>query len=199
MRRLAEENNLVPTETDEGINRINQVMAAGGGRQLVMKEYARPIIGTVVSYIQLSEAARNYELKNVQFTMLPSFYGIPNEDPLIFIWDFYATVLTFPLQGLTENQLRMRCFPYTLKDRAKAWLMTLPPNSLRPWEAVYEKFKGKFYSHQKTTELRAKLPVLHKWKESPFIRLGIDLSNYSFNVPTTTILYSYKISSFTLD
>ena len=112
-----------------------------------MKEYARPIIGTVVSCIQLGEAARNYELKNVNFTMLSSFYGIRNEDPLIFIRDFYATVQTFPLQRLMEDQLRMRCFPYTLKDKAKAWLMTLPPNSLTTWEAVYNRFMGKFYSH----------------------------------------------------
>ena len=153
LRRLAEDHNLVPTEIEEETNQENQTMAAGGGKKLVMKEYARPIIGIAVSCIQLGEAARNYELKNINFTMFQSFYDIPNEDPLIFILDFYATVQTFPLQGLTGDQLRMRCFPYTLKDRAKAWLMTLPPNSLASWEAVYDKFMGKFYSHQKTTEL----------------------------------------------
>ena len=100
-----------------------------------------------MSCIQLNEAARNYELKNVHFTMLSFFYGIANEDPLIFIQDFYAIVQTFPLQDLTEDQLRMRCFPYTLKEKAKVWLMTIPPNSLRTWEAVYEKFMGKFYSY----------------------------------------------------
>ena len=129
LKRLAEEHNIVPTVIEEGNNQANQPMAASGERQLVMKEYARPIINTVVSCIQLGEAARNYELKNIHFTMFPSFYDIPNEDPLIFIRDFYATIQTFPLQSLTEDQLRMRCFPYTLKDRAKAWLMTLPLNS----------------------------------------------------------------------
>ena len=153
MRRLAEETNLVPIETEEGTDQINLTMAADGGRQLI-KEYARLIIGTTLSCIQLGEAARNYEPKNVHFTMLPSFYDIPNEDLLIFMRDFYVTLHTFPLQGLTEDQLRMRCFPYTLKDRAKAWLMTLPPNSLDSWEAVYNKFISKFYSHKNTMELR---------------------------------------------
>ena len=150
VRRLAEANNLIPIEIEE---EMNQTMAVGGDQQVVMKEYARPIINIVVSCIQLGDAARNYELKNVHFTILPSFYDIPNEDPLIFIWDFYAIVQTFPLQGLSEDQLRMRCFPYTLKNRAKAWLMTLPPSSLIIWEAVYDKFISKFYSHQKTIEL----------------------------------------------
>ena len=133
-----------------------------------MKEYAQPIIGIVVSCIQLGEAARNYELKNVHFTMLRSIYGIPNEDPLIFIRDFYATVQTFPLQGLTENQLKMRIFPYTLKDKAKALLMTLPPYSLASWEAVYDKFMGKFYSHQMTTKLRTKIATFAQKEGEPF-------------------------------
>ena len=133
-----------------------------------MKEYARPIIGTVVSCIQLGDAARNYEFKNVHFTMLPSFCSILNEDPLIFLRDFYATVQTFPLQGLIEDQLRMRCFPYTLKDRAKVWLMTLPPNSLTTWEAVYENFMGKFYSYQKITKLRTKIATFAQMEGEPF-------------------------------
>ena len=71
---------------------MNQAMVVGGEQQWMIKEYARPIIGTTVSCIQLGEAALNYELKNVHLTMLPSFYGIPNKDLLIFIGDLYATV-----------------------------------------------------------------------------------------------------------
>ena len=48
LRRLAEDHNLVPMEIKE---EINQTMAVGGEGQLVMKEYARPIIGTVLSCI----------------------------------------------------------------------------------------------------------------------------------------------------
>ena len=134
----------------------------------MIKEYTRPIIGTTVSCIQLGHAARSYELKNIHFTMLPSFYGIPNEDPLIFVRDFYVIVKTFPLHGLTEDQLRMRCFPYTLKDRAKMWLMTLSPISLTTQEVVYNRFMGKFYSHQKTTELRTKIATFAQMESEPF-------------------------------
>ena len=62
----------------------------------------------------------------------------------------------------------MRCFPYTLKDRAKAWFMTPPPNSLRTWEAVYEKFMGKLYSHQKTMEMCTKIATFAQMKREPF-------------------------------
>ncbi|KAL5769738.1 hypothetical protein ACOSP7_013892 [Xanthoceras sorbifolium] len=42
-----------------------------------------------------------------------------------------------------------------MKDRAKQWLMTLPAGSLCTWLAVYKKFMGKFYSHQKTAEIQS--------------------------------------------
>ena len=87
---LTEDNNIVPTEVEKKTKQINQAMAIGGEKQLVMKEYARTIIGIVVSCMQLCEVACNNELKNVHFTMLPSFYDTRNAGPLIFIWDFYA-------------------------------------------------------------------------------------------------------------
>ena len=167
LRKVAENNNLVPMEVEEETNQEHHPMVASGDRQLVMKESARPIICTLVSCIQLGDATPNYELKNVHFTMLSSFYDISNEDPLIFIQDFYAMVQTFPLQCCAEDQLRRRCFPYTLKDRAKAWFMTLPPNPLRTWEVVYKKFMGKFYHHQKTTELHTKITTFAQMEGEP--------------------------------
>ncbi|MBM1019735.1 retrotransposon gag family protein, partial [Escherichia coli] len=126
-------------------------------QQQRMKEFARPTIGTSPSCIVLNNAARNYELKHIHFHMLPSFHGIASEDPLTFMRDFYSIIQTFPLQDLTEDQLRMRCFPYTLKDAAKTWFMTLAPGSLNTWDAVYNRFISKFYSHAKTAELRSKI------------------------------------------
>ncbi|KAL5789432.1 hypothetical protein ACOSQ2_004320 [Xanthoceras sorbifolium] len=111
----------------------------------VMRDYALPVIETSPSCILLDELSRNYELKNIHFNMLPFFHGAASEDPLKF------------MRELSENQLRMRCFPYTMKDMAKQWLMTLPAGSLCTWLAVYKKFVGKFYSHQKTAEIRNKI------------------------------------------
>ena len=133
-----------------------------------VKDYARPTVRTSQSCIVLSNAARNYELKHIHFQMLPSFHGISTDDPLTFIRDFYSLVQTFPLQGLMEDQLRMRCFPYTLKDAAKAWFMSLAPASLTTWDAVYNKFISKFYSRAKTAELRGKIATFVQLDGEPF-------------------------------
>ena len=79
---------------------------------------------------------------------------MPTEDPLSFIREFYSVIEQMPLGILNEDQLRMRCFPYTLKEKAKVWLMSLPANSLTTWTDIYNKFMTKFYSPQKTTALR---------------------------------------------
>ncbi|KAH6783205.1 hypothetical protein C2S52_008164 [Perilla frutescens var. hirtella] len=139
------------------VNPLNNPDNANTNVARNMRDFARPVIGASTSCIVLGEAARNYELKNIHFSQLLSFYGMPAEDALNFIWEFYAVVQTFPLQGLNEDQLKMRCFPYTLKDRAKTWFMSLPANSLANWNAVYEKFMAKYYSNQKTQDLRAQI------------------------------------------
>ncbi|KAL5747026.1 hypothetical protein ACOSQ2_024323 [Xanthoceras sorbifolium] len=119
----------------------------------VMRDFALPIIKTSPSCILLDDVSRNYELKNIHFNMLPSFHGLASEDLLTFMREFYSTIQSFPLQRLSEEQLTIRYFPYTLNDRAKQWLMTLLAGSLHTWSEVYRKFIGKFYSHQKTIEM----------------------------------------------
>ncbi|XP_031094188.1 uncharacterized protein LOC115998667 [Ipomoea triloba] len=134
----------------------------------LMKDFGRPQVGASPSCIVLTDAARNYELKTVHYNQLPSFHGSASEDALTFIRDFYGIVQQFPLNDLTEDALRMRCFPYTLKDAAKTWFMTLTPGSLRTWPEVYNKFIGKFYSHAKTAELRRKIATFSQAEGEPF-------------------------------
>jgi len=133
-----------------------------------MRELARPVVTSSNSCLVLSDAARNYELKGIYYNMLPSFHGLANEDPLTFIRTFYDTLEHFPLHALTEDQLRMRCFPQTLKERAKTWWISLPAASLRTWEEVYHKFMRRYYSYQKTTNLRQQISTFQQQEGEPF-------------------------------
>ena len=120
------------------------------------------------SPIDLPDHVRNYELKGMYFNQLPSYHGLPNEDALTFMRTFYGTVENFPRNGLTNEELRMRCIPYTLKDRANAWWLSLPAGSLTTWDQVYERFVGKFYSHSKTMSLRQQICTFAQHEDEPF-------------------------------
>lgn len=125
-----------------------------------------PTIPASPSSIALPPAARNYELKSSHFNMLPSFHGLPSEDPLTHLKDIFNAVSFLPLTGVNENQLKMRVFPYTLKDKAKFWLNSLKPGSLRTWDEIEKKFLEKFFSSQKTDMLRDKIMQFSQQDES---------------------------------
>lgn len=133
-----------------------------------MGELDIPTIPASPSSILLPTVARNYELKSSHLNMLPSFYGLPNEDPLTHIKDIFNVVSSFPLTGVTEDQLRMRVFPYTLKDKAKYWLNSLKPGSLTTWAAIQKKFLEKYFSTQKTDMLRDKILLFAQQDDESF-------------------------------
>ncbi|KAI5316535.1 hypothetical protein L3X38_036242 [Prunus dulcis] len=51
-----------------------------------MGDHDIPNIPTSPSSIVLPAAARNFELKNIHFNMMPSFHGLSFEDPLAKAW-----------------------------------------------------------------------------------------------------------------
>ena len=102
------------------------------------------------------------------FNQFPNYHGLPNEDALTFMRTFYGTVENFPRNGLTNEEIRMRCFPYTLKDRANAWWLSLPAGSMTTWDQVYERFVGKYYAHSKTMSLRQQICTFAQHDDEPF-------------------------------
>ncbi|XP_050220067.1 uncharacterized protein LOC126670394 [Mercurialis annua] len=100
--------------------------------------------------------------------MLPQLNGTAVDGPLAFIKEFYGVVETFPLNRLTEEELRKRCFPYCMKLSARTWLLNLPEGSFSTWEEVYNAFITKYYSLQKTLDLRGKIYNFTQLDGKPF-------------------------------
>ena len=76
--------------------RLGQLPGGGIGNQppgrMSLRDIQRPVIGTSPSCICLTPAACNYELTSIHFNMLPSFHGLPSEDPLTFLREFYTII-----------------------------------------------------------------------------------------------------------
>nr|GMC64601.1 Integrase, catalytic core [Ipomoea batatas] len=122
-----------------------------------LRDIQRPVIVVNPCCIQLSDAARNYELKSFHMNLLPTFNGLGSEDALGFMRELYSTVQTLPLNNLSEEELRMKCFPYCMRGDARQWLLNLPEGSLRTWDDVYNAFMFKYYSSQKTMDYRSRI------------------------------------------
>ncbi|CAH9085226.1 unnamed protein product [Cuscuta epithymum] len=122
-----------------------------------LNERKRPVIATTPSCIVLSEAARDYELRNSYFNAMPHFYGQPGENPLNFITEFYGFIQGVPRNGLSEGDLRLKCFPYTLKGAARGWFLEQTPASYATWDEIYNVFISKYYTPTMTQELRQRI------------------------------------------
>ena len=86
----------------------------------------------------------NFELKPIMFQMLQivsQFNGLPNEDPHLHFKLFLEVSDIFKIAGATQDALRLRQFPYFLRDRAREWLNLLPSDSITTWNELANKFK----------------------------------------------------------
>ena len=134
----------------------------------LMKDFMKPTVQRATSCIYLEQIARDYDLKPQYYPLLPSFYGMSGEDPIDFIREYEEVISRIPIGHLTEDQLRRRIFPYTLKDKAKTWFLGLPDRSLRTWEEVFDKFMSNYYSHMKTSYLRRAITKFEQKDDEAF-------------------------------
>ena len=89
--------------------------------------------------------------------LLPTFHGMENENPYTHIREFKEVCTTFK-EGVTDmDLLKMKAFPLTLKDKAKIWLNSLRPRTIRNWADLQAEFLKKFFSTTKTNSLKRQI------------------------------------------
>ncbi|RDX76043.1 hypothetical protein CR513_44015, partial [Mucuna pruriens] len=63
-----------------------------------------------------------YELKSGLIHLLPKFHGLVGEDPYKHLKEFHVVCSTMRLQGIPEDYIKMKAFPFSLDGAAKDWL-----------------------------------------------------------------------------
>ncbi|KAK8690786.1 hypothetical protein V6N13_074312 [Hibiscus sabdariffa] len=51
---------------------------------------------------------------------------------------------SFKIHGVSNDVLKLKLFPYSLRDKTKAWLSNLPRGSLQSWTELCRSFLSKF-------------------------------------------------------
>ena len=89
--------------------------------------------------------------------LLPTFHGMETENPYSHIRDFEEVCTTFK-EGITDmDLLKLKAFPLTLKDKAKIWLNSLRPRTIRSSADLQAEFLKKFFSATKTNSLKRQI------------------------------------------
>ena len=89
--------------------------------------------------------------------LLPTFHGMENENPYTHIQDFEKVCITFKEGAIDMDLLKLKAFPLTLKDKAKIWLNSLRPRTIRSWAELQAEFLKIFFNAHKTNNLKRQI------------------------------------------
>ena len=89
--------------------------------------------------------------------LLPTFHGMESENPYTHIRELEEVCNTFKEDTTTLDLMRLKIFPFTLKDKAKIWLNSLRPRTIRNWTEMQAEFLKKFFSTHRTNRLKRQI------------------------------------------
>ncbi|CAN6465226.1 unnamed protein product [Victoria cruziana] len=97
--------------------------------------------------------ANHYEIN-----MLPSFHGLTSEDPYHHLDEFLDVCATVKINHVEDNALRLKLFPFSLKEKARDWLKSLTPSvSVATWKDLQREFLKKYFPIGKTNHYKRKI------------------------------------------
>ena len=136
--------------------------------QKALRDYAMPSVnGAILSIRRPTIQANNFEIKPDFIHMIQQtvqFEGLSQEDPNVHIANFLEICDTFKHSGVTNDAIRLRNFPFSLRDKAKFWLNSLPPSLITTWEELAQKFLAKYFPPAKKAKLRNDITTFIKFE-----------------------------------
>jgi hypothetical protein len=132
-----------------------KVMANQTLRELVAPDLNQQPL--CITFPVLDAANANFELKSGLIQILPAFHGCAGEDPHKHLKELHVVCSTMKPAGVTEEQIKLRAFPFSLKDSAKDWLYYLPSGSITTWTEMKRLFLLKYFPASRAANIRKEI------------------------------------------
>ena len=162
LRRIREyraANNLPPIELPDFKNLFPSITEMAEPAR-ALRDYAAPSQDEPHSSIAPPAIeANNFELKPslLQAVQQNQFSGNLTEDPNLHLSVFVQYADTVKANGVTSEAIRLRLFPFSLRDKARRWLQSLPSNSVTTRNELKKVFLARYFPPSKTAMLRAQI------------------------------------------
>ena len=103
----------------------------------MLGDFAMPdISGSFRGIVTPAIANNNFKIKPsiIQMVQNNQFGGLQGEDPYAHILTFLNVCATFKINGVTDDAMRLRLFPFSVRDKAQLWLASLPNESITTYD-----------------------------------------------------------------
>nr|GFB59254.1 hypothetical protein [Tanacetum cinerariifolium] len=139
----------------------SRILTTRCGFLLQTKNFEDPSL--IVYPAAANGAVSNFKIQPNLIAILPIFIG--HEEPYAHLREFFSIADTYQVNNTTKDGVnnttkdgvRLRLFPFSLKDQAKAWFTSLEPGSIHLRSEMQSAFLDEFYSISKTAAIRNKI------------------------------------------
>jgi len=102
----------------------------------------------------------------------------PMEHPNLHLPIFLEVCNTLKLNGISTDAIHLCLFSFSLKDKARARLHSLPLDSITTWDELTRAFLAKFFPPSKTPSLRNQITTFTQRRTNHSMKLGSGLRTY---------------------
>ena len=97
-----------------------------------IRDYGRQSVVTPSVIRRPAIQANNFKLKSITLQLLQAiqFHGLAHKDPNAHILNFLEVSDTVKYNGVSDDAIQLRLFPFSLKEKAKHWLISEPSDSI---------------------------------------------------------------------
>src|SRR3954470_11484970 len=98
-----------------------------------------------------------YEIKLalLNLVMREQFSGDGSDDPVAHLNSFVELCEMQKYKDVDGDIIKLKLFPFSLRGKAKQWLLSLPKNSIDSWTKCKDDFIGKYYPPAKIISMRS--------------------------------------------
>ena len=93
------------------------------------------------------------------------FNGLPSENPHLHLKLFLKVSDAFKITGASQKALRLILFSFSLRDQVRAWLNSLPLDSITTWNDLADKFLMTYLPPTKNAKLRNEITSFHQLED----------------------------------
>ncbi|CAH9077857.1 unnamed protein product [Cuscuta europaea] len=141
-----------------------QFMRQQQGRRLL--DYVAGEIEEQDSILYPGVDAANFEIKPALISLVSAnkFGGSKSEDPTSHVKQFLRVLQTLKLNGASVDAIRLRLFPFSLRDEALSWLNSKPSGYFNTWEKLHREFMKEFYPPSKASKMKK---LIQQFRQHP--------------------------------